>query len=93
MENEYRTDKYGNKYWENDRGKYHRDHDLPAIEYHNGAKAWYKNGKRHREVGPALIFCDGKELWFLNGIQYEIIEKMPTSLFMTYCKWELNKNI
>ena len=43
----------GNKYWFLN-GARHRE-DGPAIEYANGSKEWYKNGKR-------LIVIDGKEI-------------------------------
>jgi hypothetical protein len=32
-----------------------------------GYKAWYKEGKLHREVGPAVIHDDGREYFYLNG--------------------------
>lgn len=40
--------------------------DGPAIEYSNGGKQWWVNGKRHREDGPAIIdnFC---KQWYING--------------------------
>ena len=49
---------------------YHRDpkSDLPAIEYINGTKNWYKNGELHRENGlPAIQNPDGQNYWFFNG--------------------------
>ena len=33
----------------------------------DGSKAWYLNGKRHREDGPALEYADGSKSWYLNG--------------------------
>ena len=30
-------------------------------------KAWYLNGKLHREDGPAVEFADGDKFWYLNG--------------------------
>ena len=38
--------------------------------YNNGHKAWYLNGKLHREDGPAIEFNDGSKEWYLNGIEY-----------------------
>jgi hypothetical protein len=35
--------------------------------YDNGTKAWYLNGKRHREDGPAVEWSDGSKYWYLNG--------------------------
>ena len=34
--------------------------------YPNGFKAWYLNGKRHREDGPAIERADGSKHWYLN---------------------------
>lgn len=59
-------------------GAYGRDGDLPAIEYANGAKAWYKeNPKRggfgqfpavlHRLNGPALTRPDGRDTYYVDG--------------------------
>lgn len=36
-------------------GRYHRDHDLPAIEWKDGARAWYRHGEFHRDFDlPAI---------------------------------------
>lgn len=46
----------------------HRDGDLPAIEYKDGTKIWYKNGVKHRDGDlPAVIFPDGHQEWWVNG--------------------------
>ena len=44
----------------------HRE-DGPAIEYADGRKYWWLNGKRHREDGPACEWADGRKEWYLNG--------------------------
>ncbi len=54
----------------NDLGQLHRT-DGPAIEYIDGGKSWYLNGKRHREDGPAIEHSDGVKLWYLNDIHYK----------------------
>ena len=36
----------------------------------NGTKAWYLNGKCHREDGPAIEWANGDKEWWLNGKQY-----------------------
>jgi len=33
----------------------------------NGDKAWYLNGKLHREDGPAFEGANGDKYWWLNG--------------------------
>ena len=34
---------------------------------HEGTKYWYKNGKIHRDDGPAVIHPDGTQYWLKNG--------------------------
>ena len=65
-------DLYGNKYWKNDKGEYHRE-DGPAIERVEGMKVWYVNGRHHRLDGPARIFPGGNVIeWFINGFFYRL---------------------
>ena len=40
------------------------------MEYANGDKFWYKNGKCHRIDGPAIEYANGNKAWFLNDINY-----------------------
>ena len=40
------------------------------VEYPNGTKYWYLNGKRHREGGPAVEQPNGKNFWYLNGKEF-----------------------
>ena len=35
--------------------------------YPSGHKAWWLNGKKHREDGPAIEYADGLKEWYLNG--------------------------
>jgi len=37
------------------------------VEYPNGTKYWYLNGKRHREDGPAVEYPNGTKYWYLNN--------------------------
>ena len=51
-----------NKTWRNDRYELHRE-DGPAVEHINGDKAWFINGKRHRDDNAARnILRIGQEL-------------------------------
>jgi hypothetical protein len=59
-------DERGSKIWKNKEGEYHRD-DGPAIEYIDGDKEWFINGKLHREDGPAVEFANGDKIWYKNG--------------------------
>ena len=57
------------KYWKNEEGQVSRD-DGPALEYAEGIREWFKNGLRHRENGPAIIWDDGFCLYYLNDNLY-----------------------
>jgi hypothetical protein len=37
--------------------------------YANGTRYWRTDGVLHRENGPAIIYSDGVEEFWLNGIQ------------------------
>ncbi|MDB4317795.1 hypothetical protein N9973_00700 [bacterium] len=60
-------DTSGDKYFYLDKGmqNFHRE-DGPAIEYADGDKEWWVNGKRHREDGPAIEQEDVKS-WYIKG--------------------------
>jgi hypothetical protein len=55
--------------YKNEQGQLHRT-DGPAIEYKDGTKEWFINGKRHREDGPAVEYYTGTKFWYLNGKRY-----------------------
>ena len=55
-----------NKRWLNNKGQYHRL-DGPAIEWSNGTKEWFINGKPHRVDGPAAEWANGNKFWYING--------------------------
>ena len=57
----------GNTKWFNEVGQFHRI-EGPAIEWADGSKEWFLNGKRHREGGPAIEGADGRKVWYLNGV-------------------------
>jgi len=44
----------------------HRE-DGPAIEWGDGSKMWFVNGKRHRLDGPAIEGVSGNNAWCING--------------------------
>jgi hypothetical protein len=63
-------EEYSNRIeYRNERGYLHRT-DGPAIEYHDGTKSWYINGKLYREDGPAIVWNDGTREWYLYGKYY-----------------------
>ena len=40
----------------------------PAVEWANGTKVWYVDGKFHRTNGPAYEGISGHKAWGLDGI-------------------------
>ena len=54
------------KVYRDERGFLHRE-DGPAIEFVNGDKFWYFNGRFHREEGPAIEYADGYKSWYYHG--------------------------
>jgi hypothetical protein len=49
--------------------KIHRDNDKPSVEYEDGTKYWYKNGKRHRDNDkPSVEDVNGTKEWYQNGV-------------------------
>jgi hypothetical protein len=54
------------KEYKNELGQLHRT-DGPAVEWNNGDKWWYINGKYHRTDGPAIENDNGNKYWFIKG--------------------------
>ena len=49
-------------------GQLHLDDGLPAKEWINGTKEWYKDGQRHRGDGlPAVECANGTKEWYVHG--------------------------
>jgi hypothetical protein len=59
----------GSKFYFKDKKKtiQHRI-DGPAVEYVDGDKVWYVDGKRHRIDGPAFELNSGSKEWYINGV-------------------------
>ena len=53
-------------------GKRHRDNDLPAIEYKDGSREWYQDGKLHRIGGPAYEDIDGTKYWYYYNMPHRL---------------------
>jgi hypothetical protein len=54
---------------------------LQRVEYIDGSKYWYENGKRHRLGGPAIEHADGRKEWWIDGEDYteeEFLAKTQT---------------
>jgi hypothetical protein len=41
--------------------------NICCLEMEYGTKMWFKDGKRHREDGPAIEWHSGRNEWFLYG--------------------------
>ena len=61
-----KVDERGHKRYYNAEDKCHRE-DGPAVEWTNGDKEWYLNGKYHREDGPAVDCINGYKSWYIDG--------------------------
>ena len=48
--------------------------DGPAIEYADGRKEWWIDGKLHRLDGPAVEEASGTKYWYVNGNQIFPVE-------------------
>jgi len=42
------------------------------IEWENGTKYWYKEGKQHRIDGPACEWDNGDKFWYKEGLLHRI---------------------
>mgnify|MGYP001114144883 CR=1 FL=1 len=63
-------------------------HYTGIIEWENGDELWLKNGKWHREDGPAVIWKNGKKSWWLNGyrIWYSNQNKLDLNEYIVLLK-------
>ena len=46
--------------------------DGPAVEWPDGSKHWFVNGKQHRLDGPAVEWLDGTKEWFVDGKRHRL---------------------
>lgn len=79
-------------------GAYGRENDLPAIEYIDGSRLWYKeNPKRnagfgarqeilHRMGGPAVIYANGDTYWMQDG-ELHRDDDLPAIIKFDVKKW------
>jgi len=66
IENDVHVDYLGGFYWISPETKTLHRMVGPAVEFADGTKHWYINGKRHRDDGPAIEWNDGGKEWYLN---------------------------
>jgi hypothetical protein len=72
-----------------------------GIIYYHDATSWYKDGKHHREDGPAIEWKNGDKEWILNGkLLYtstcgkylgDFTDDLPESFKQSIIKYELSK--
>jgi len=63
----YSKIEYCNIYWYKEGTDILHREDGPAVEYADGEKRWYQNGKIHRVDGPAIEYPNGSRWWVING--------------------------
>jgi outer membrane lipoprotein-sorting protein len=51
-------DNDGTEFWLNKDDVLHRENDKPAVIFADGTKLWIRNGKLHRDNGPAITYPD-----------------------------------
>ena len=76
------VDARGTRWYYNSAGQLHRTNG-PAVEWDNGTKSWYQNGKRHRIDGAAIEYLDGDKVWFINGeelTEYEFNQRVKQNV-------------
>ncbi len=61
-----KIDSYGDKYWYKPGTDICHRLDGPAVEYSDGDKEWFQNGKLHRLDGPAAELANGTKFWYQN---------------------------
>jgi len=44
----------------------------PAVEWSDGSKSWYVDGKLHRLAGPAVELVDGYKSWYVNDKRHRL---------------------
>lgn len=63
------------------------DNFTGIAEYPSGTKYWYKEGKLHREDGPACEWTNGHKQWWLEHKKYHPIN-LNDYLVLDYYKGE-----
>lgn len=66
------TVKYNGFYLVDFLAKPHNRHFTGIVENNKGSVGWFKNGKAHKEDGPAITYDSPllHDVWCLNGISY-----------------------
>jgi hypothetical protein len=97
MENytEKEVDQFGTIRYYNAIKQWHRT-DGPAVEYINGNKSWYINGKSHHLDGPAAIWTNENKyknkVWYIKNKGYEKSQHNRLVLFFVLEPRRINLN-
>lgn len=54
------------------------------------SKEWYKNGKLHREDGPAIEYSNGKKEWWIEDARHRV-DGPACEYSSGYKEWWINK--
>lgn len=88
-----KIDGFGNKFWKDKDGLYHRDGDLPAIIWANGLHEHFKHGKLHRDGDqPARYYPNGESVnvsYYKNNMLHRAGDK-PARIGKGYYDYFLN---
>lgn len=57
-----------------------------VIEKTDLSKRWYKNGRLHREDGPAIEYSSGAKEWWLNNKHYGYNSKFTNESWKKFVK-------
>ncbi len=57
------------KVWKQ-KGKIHRDNDLPAVINNDGTKRWYRNGALHRDNDMPAVIHGGSKFWYRDNMTH-----------------------
>ena len=83
-ESTFEVNSFGTVIWSLN-GKYHRENNLPAIEWANGDKDWWLNDERHRIDGPAIERIDGSKSWWFKS---KLLDCKTQEEFEYYLKYK-----
>jgi hypothetical protein len=81
MEVPFKIDEFGSEYYKTKDGE--------RIEYPNGTKLWYDDGKLHRLDGPAVEWADGSKAWYVNDKPHRT-DGPAVEYTNGYKKWFIN---
>jgi hypothetical protein len=69
--NNMTVDEKGTISFENNNGEW-SNLNGPAVEYADGTKYWYVDGKLHRQGGPAIEKANGFKEWWVNNKKHRL---------------------